>query len=280
MSSLQYQPANGMLADAARIASDAGAFVWGRFGSAATIRPKGEVAPGGRVLDLVTEVDLEAEALIRSAILDCNPAAVILGEEGGVLRADGTPAGESLEQVDDLWLVDPIDGTINFAMGVPLFCVSVARYRQGVPVCGAIHVPSMAETFTFETGSGARLDGSPIKVNRRAAAEGLASLSGVGSSFRELARHYMGWRRFGSAALTLAWVAAGRLDAYVQLGSISPWDHAVGVPLVLEAGGMITNHVAEPWTYPLSSTSGIIAGTADAHSTAVRVLAQLGHAMA
>ena len=266
-----------MLHDVEGIAREIGEYLKSRFGNPGDVSAKGPSGPSGRTTDLVTEVDFESERRIIEHVAAVSPGAAVLGEEGGACLPDGSPLVGALEDVEDLWIIDPLDGTVNFARSLPLFCVSIARYRFGVPAAGAIFAPMLNEMYTFDAseGGGAFLDGNPIQVSDRAAIDGIASLSGVGPHFREAARNFMNWRRIGSCALTMSWVACGRLDAYVQVENISPWDHAVAAPLVIEAGGVVTHFDLQPWVFPLEAKTGIITGSPQSHDVVAGVMRQL-----
>jgi myo-inositol-1(or 4)-monophosphatase len=190
--------------------------------------------------DFVSEVDRHAERAIVETILRSYPGHAILAEEGGG-RGHG----------DFLWIIDPLDGTTNFLHGFPHFAVSVALQVKGRLDQGVIFDPLRQELFTASRGAGAQLDGKRIRVTRR---RGLAgALLGTGFAVREtesfdayvetftaLAPRSASVRRAGSAALDLAYVAAGRLDGFWEFG-LSPWDVAAGALLVREAGGLISD---------------------------------------
>ena len=266
-------------ADCVRIALEAGELLRSRFGRPGTIQGKGDVLDEDRMYDLVTEVDFLSEQLVLARIAELDPDALVLAEEGGLTRADrsmsmGADAGRDPAEAEELWLVDPIDGTINFAHGVPHFCVSIACWRRGEPVAGAIVDPMIGETFSFEwddaeTGSerasfhdGARvhLGAGPLSTNS------LLTIGGGGPALRPLMRRFRSWRRIGSAALALAWVGVGRCGAYVQTGDLSPWDWAVGVPFVEAAGGVVADGTGQPWRPRLQGVSGVIAAPSNIHS--------------
>ena len=206
--------------------------------------------------DVVTDIDREAEARIAAELRAAFPGHALLGEEGGLrARADGAPAAQ-----DELvWIVDPIDGTLNFAHGLPHFCVSIALARAGQPVCAVAYDPMRDEMFHAELGAGAWLDGRRLQVSsceRLDQALLAAVFPKPGSNW--LARfeptllralhQCAGVRRSGSMVLDLAWVAAGRLDGFWQWG-MQPWDIAAGALLVREAGG----HVA-----PIDPAAGLL----------------------
>ena len=204
------------------------------FGAEHAITYKGEV-------DIVTEVDAEAERVIREELLGAFPTYGMLAEEGGEL------AGEE----DARWIVDPLDGTTNYAHGLPIFCVSIALERLRRVVLGVVHDPIREETFVGERGRGATLNGQPIKVSDTA--ELIRALIATGfpydrtempealELFGRFAATTRGMRRLGSAALDLCYVASGRLDGYYERG-IWPWDLAAGSVILEEAGGKLTNY--------------------------------------
>jgi myo-inositol-1(or 4)-monophosphatase len=204
------------------------------FGTEHAITYKGEV-------DLLTEIDEEAERVIREELLGAFPSYGMLAEEGGEL------AGEE----DARWIVDPLDGTINYAHGLLIFCVSIALERAGEVVLGVVHDPMGEETFVAERGRGATLNGEPIKVSdtddliQALIATGFpydrAEMPGALDLFGRFAALTLGMRRLGSTALDLCYVAAGRLDGYYERG-IWAWDIAAGSLILEEAGGKVTDY--------------------------------------
>lgn len=191
--------------------------------------------------NLVTDADLASEQAVLGVLSELRPADVLVAEES---RAQVLPGARQ-------WFVDPLDGTNNFAQGIPIFCVSVALYEDGRPVVGVIHAPLLGETY--ETGPGAPcvLNGAPISVSGTAELADAICATGFPYDREHLADHnadnftkvlfrVRGMRRCGSAALDLAWVAAGRLDAFWELW-LEPWDVAAGAALVLAAGGVVTD---------------------------------------
>jgi myo-inositol-1(or 4)-monophosphatase len=215
-------------------ASRAGEVLRAGFGTEHAITYKGEV-------DLLTEIDEEAERMIREELLGTFPTYGMLAEEGGEF------AGEE----DARWIVDPLDGTTNYAHGLPIFCVSVALERSGEVVLGVVHDPMGEETFIAERGRGATLNDEPITVSetdeliRALIATGFpydrAELPEALELFGRLAATTQGMRRLGSAALDLCYVASGRIDGYYERG-IWPWDLAAGIVILEEAGGKLTNY--------------------------------------
>ncbi len=199
-----------------------------------------EVSAKGRN-DFVTDVDRGAEAEIIDTIRRVYPDHGFLAEESGV------SAGKSDEFV---WIIDPLDGTTNYLHGFPQFCVSIAVQHRGRIEHAVIYDPMRQELFTASIGQGAQVDDKKLRVSKSKGLEG--ALIGTGFPYRANLKwldSYMGMfkavtlataglRRPGSAALDLAWVAAGRTDAFFELG-LSPWDTAAGTLLVTEAGGRI-----------------------------------------
>jgi len=193
------------------------------------------------LIDLVTEVDHQSEAFLIGEIQRLFPDHGILAEESGSL--DG--------HAEHLWLIDPLDGTVNYAHGVPIFCVSIAYAHKGQVILGAIYDPMRDEMFTAERGQGSWLNGRPLKVAQ--AAELVKSLLVTGfpydtwtskrnnfDYFAKLGKLTQGVRRLGSAAIDLCYVAAGRLDGYWEL-SLKPWDIAAGGLIAEEAGAKVTS---------------------------------------
>lgn len=190
--------------------------------------------------DFVSEADLDAEAAIRSVLAAAIPDASWRGEESGY--AEGSSARE--------WVVDPLDGTTNFLSGIPHFAVSIALREAGETVCGVVYQPITDELFAAARGAGATRNGAPIHVSQRERWEQV--VLGTGIPHRGSRHHHSfaaelatvrervgGVRRFGAAALDLAWVGCGRLDGFWERG-LQPWDVAAGNLLVREAGGVVS----------------------------------------
>ncbi len=192
--------------------------------------------------DIVTDADREVEALIRDRLRAERPGEGFLGEESG------TSAGAT----DITWVVDPIDGTVNYASGIPLYAVSIAVVQGSqdpdtwTPLAGAVHAPVLGETFSAANGGGAQLDGGRIQVAEPSAAGALlatgfgydpATHAGDLATVGRVMPMARDLRRGGSAALDLSFVAAGRLDGYFERG-LQPWDFAAGSLIVQEAGGV------------------------------------------
>lgn len=190
--------------------------------------------------DFVTEVDQKAEQMIIRDIRQHYPDHGIVAEESGRSNPDA-----SIQ-----WYIDPLDGTTNFVHGVPHFAVSISAWRSGKPMLAVIHDPIRNETFEAQSGNGAFLNRRRLRVaagkdaSRALFASGLPPYRREGIDLFQLRmdacmRVCEGYRRGGSAALDLAYVAAGRLDAYWEAG-LMPWDIAAGILLVQEAGGIVT----------------------------------------
>ncbi len=196
--------------------------------------------------DYVTEVDRNAEESIIAALRKAYPTHGILGEETGLSEGSG-------EGKDYLWIIDPLDGTTNFIRGVPHFAISIAcKYRERLEHAVVLD-PVRQEEFTASRGRGAALNGRRLRVSPRKSLEGallgtgfpfrdsqLDNLDNYLGMFRSLVGQTAGIRRAGSASLDLAYVAAGRFDAFWEFG-LSEWDMAAGALLVQEAGGLISD---------------------------------------
>jgi myo-inositol-1(or 4)-monophosphatase len=201
------------------------------------------IAKGDR--DFATNVDLQVESAIKATLSGAAPEITFLGEEGG------GPAGFDRA----IWVLDPIDGTINFARGNPLCTISLSLIVSGEPVLGIVDAPFLGERFIARRGRGAHLNGKPITVAEVPALTeaiiGVADFKvGVGSEeenrvhlavLARLARESLRVRMLGSAALDLAWLACGRLNATLMLSNL-PWDVTAGLLLVREAGGRVFDY--------------------------------------
>lgn len=192
--------------------------------------------------DFVSNADRNAEKIIRVELEKARPGYNFLMEESGVIEG---------REKAYRWIVDPLDGTTNFLHGIPIFAVSIALEREGQLIAGVIYNPAMDELYTAERGGGAFMNDRRLRVAARkdladcVFGTGIPHLGRSGHSrFLEQQRRIMlqvsGVRRMGAAALDLAYVAAGRLDAFWESG-LSPWDVAAGIILIRESGGFVTD---------------------------------------
>lgn len=232
---------DNFLQKAMLLAKEAGEYQRSRLWKSFDIQHKGEI-------DLVTEVDKQSETLIVGGLSQAFPDHDFLAEEN--IYKD---RGKSHK-----WIIDPLDGTTNFAHGFPWFAVSIALEVEGVIVLGLVFHAMMAEMFHALKGEGAYLNGSPIRVSSRSPLR--ASLLATGfpydsatdpennfAHFQNFQMRCRGVRRAGAAALDLAYVAAGRIDGFWE-SKLKPWDVAAGQLLVSEAGGLVTGFAGEPYS--------------------------------
>lgn len=221
--------------------------------------------------DMFTEADLRAEQTVREILSAYRPDFGFLGEEGGMI------AGADAANV---WIVDPLDGTTNFLIGLPLFAVNIAMATDGQVIAGVTHIPMLGETFWAERGRGSFLNEVPIRVSER---KGLIeAVIGVGIPFASKPRHgqflaemerltpqVSGVRRLGAGAIDMAYVACGRFDAYWEQ-TVSAWDMAAGIVIVEEAGGIVTGTLGQP----VDLNGGtVLASTPQHHAQLVAALA-------
>lgn len=191
--------------------------------------------------DFVSEADRRADRILRQELMRARPAFGLLIEESGAVGA---------ADAEDRWIVDPLDGTTNFLHGVPHFAISIAHESRGDLVAGMIYDPVRDETFWAARGKGAYLNNRRLRVSARGdmsealLATGIPFASRPGkeemlAALRPVMERTAGVRRFGAATLDLAYVAAGRYDAFWEIG-LSPWDMAAGIVIVREAGGLVS----------------------------------------
>ncbi len=218
-----------------RVVLEAGRLIKEKFGRAVFVDFKGEI-------DLVTEVDRESEAMITRALQEAFPRDDILGEETG---------SSAKGRGDRRWLVDPLDGTTNFAHAYPFVSVSVALEAGGEIILGVVYDPLRDELFTAERGKGASLNGEEIAVSKTGELGACLVATGFPYDIKKSPEGHMedlgrilaatqGIIRDGSAALDLCYVATGRFDGYYER-KLSPWDTAAGKLIVEEAGGRVTD---------------------------------------
>jgi myo-inositol-1(or 4)-monophosphatase len=252
---------------AIQTAREAGRVLAERFGRKLNISNKSE-------LDLVTESDLASERLIIDRIKTFHPRHAILAEESGA----SAPADRET-QSEWRWIIDPLDGTTNYAHGYPCFCVSIGLEHNGRLEIGVIYDPLRDELFTAERGDGAALNGKRIQVSSTRSLKSALLCTGFPYDVRErseFARHFANFimnaqavRRDGAAALDLAYVACGRFDGFWEEG-LKPWDVAAGSLMVKEAGGLVSAYDGTPmsiYTPPILASNGLV------HEQMMRVLA-------
>ncbi|MFI1733653.1 inositol monophosphatase family protein [Streptomyces acidicola] len=221
-------------------ATRAGAFL--RDGRPADL---GVAATKTSAVDVVTEMDIASEKLITGLLAERRPDDGVLGEEGASVE------GSSGVQ----WVIDPLDGTVNYLYGLPSWAVSIAARLHGETIVGVVHAPLRGETFRAVLGEGAYMNGRPARVRSAAALE--VALVGTGFGYladrrarqaevlRELLPHVRDIRRGGSAAIDLCDVAVGRLDGFYERG-LNPWDYAAGDLIAREAGALTGGRPGEP----------------------------------
>lgn len=253
----------GYRSTAEEIALEAGDLILKMSGGHRSITYKGE-------RDMVTQVDSAAESCIVKALQERFPSHAILAEEG---------SGNTGQKSAFRWIIDPLDGTTNFVHGFPVFCVSIGLEYQGKIIAGAIFDPNRNELFSAGKGMGATVNHEPIKVSQNASLGKSLLATGFPYTNNEyFDRNMKAWagiygltqglRRAGAAAIDLAWVACGRMDAYWEF-CIKPWDMAAGMLLVKEAGGQ----VSDPYGEPLDFSSGhILASNGHLHSEMIMQL--------
>ena len=245
-----------MLNFAIETARDAGRVLMEKFGRITAITKKGDI-------NLVTEADLASEALITERIRSHFPKHSILAEEAGdtvVIEGEG----------DWKWIIDPLDGTTNYAHGYPCFCVTIALERAGEIVLGVTYDPTRDELFAAEKGGGATLNGKAIHVSATDELGNSLLVTGFPYDIKyrtDIARHLTdfllstrGVRRDGSAAIDLAYVACGRFDGFWEEG-LNPWDVAAGVLLIEEAGGAVSGYDGSRLSIyrpPIAASNGMI----------------------
>ena len=236
---------DAFLETAVAAARDAGALLRERFGRPHDVRFKGAV-------DLVTEADKGAEALIADRLRAAFPDHRLLGEEG----ARGAEDRDQEAASPYGWLVDPLDGTTNYAHGLPHFAVSIALEHAGLPLVGVVYDPIRDELFVAQRGKGATCNGLPIRVSTNDQLVRALLATGFSYDLTQRGAQVAAWRAFltqvqairqtGSAALNLCYVAAGRLDGYWER-PLFPWDMAAGALIVAEAGGRVSDFADGPF---------------------------------
>jgi myo-inositol-1(or 4)-monophosphatase len=229
------------LSTATEVVLRAGAIMLEQFGRQIRVDKKG-------VIDLVTEFDVAIERMFRSLIAERFPSHAILAEEFG---------GSATVPPGPCWIFDPIDGTTNFAHGLPIFCSSLALEIDGVAEVGVVYDPNRNELFTAERGGGALLNGKPIHVSGATSLVDAMLVTGFPYDVHNRVEEIVGLfgkfvgqaravRRLGSAAIDLCYVASGRMDGFWE-SDLKPWDIAAGALIVSEAGGRVTSLDGAPF---------------------------------
>ncbi len=234
-----------------------------QFGTVVRIDKKGTI-------DLVTEVDLAVERMLRALIAERFPDHDVLAEELG------TGANT---QASHRWVFDPLDGTTNYAHGLPIFCASLALEIDHEPVVGAVYDPNRRELFTAERGGGARMNGTALHVSQASSLLDAMLVTGFPYNVHETVDDVVGLfgsfvgraravRRLGSAAIDLCWVAAGRMDGFWE-ERLHAWDTMAGALVVSEAGGTVTGIEGEPWA---PHAGHVLASNGQIHADMVEVI--------
>ncbi len=229
--------------------------------------------------DIVTEVDHLSEALILEAIGAHGPDDGILAEESGAHRAG---AARSLA-AGRTWVIDPLDGTINYANGIPFFCVAIGMVEDGRPAVGVIHDPMRGETFSAAADGTACLGGRPVHASdKEQLADCVVSLAlggrAIGTRVRAVRKAIRVSRNMGSAALALAYVANGRFDAFLQSAGMSAWDVAAAGLIAERAGAVVTDMAGGPWfdVDRATRTFGLVAAPPAHHAELLRLAREPG----
>jgi myo-inositol-1(or 4)-monophosphatase len=229
--------------------------------------------------DVVTNADYASERLVIDAIKDRHPGDAILaeesGEHAGVLRDDGSNNGR-------MWVIDPLDGTVNYANGIPYYCVSIGLVVDAVPSVGVVFDPARGDLYAAAVDGPATLDGTPVSASaKEALSDYVVSLAVIGrgglARERKIAPLIRIHRRMGSAALSLVYVANGRFDAFVQNGGLSPWDVAAAGLIAERAGAVVTDIGGGPWWNPRLSgpRTSVVAAPPAQHPALMELLGSL-----
>ena len=234
--------------------------------------------------DVVTDVDYASEALVMKAIRERFPSDSILAEESGRHeeaeggRAAGGP-GTRGRWSQRTWVIDPLDGTVNYANGIPFFCVSIGLIEAGVPVVGVVLDPLRGDSYAATADSAATLNGEPVHASQKAElGDYVVSLAIIGrggiARERRVAHEIRIGRRMGSAALALAYTASARFDAYIQNGGLSLWDIAAAGLIAERAGVTVTDLHGGPWwnVTKRGPRLSIVAAPQPQHATLVELL--------
>jgi myo-inositol-1(or 4)-monophosphatase len=223
-------------------------------------------------IDLVTQIDRDVERMFRALIAERFPDHAVLAEEFEA-------RGDRQNEAEYCWVFDPVDGTTNYAHGLPIFCCACSLERNGQPIVAAIYDPSRRELFTAEKGAGAWLNGAPMRVASAATLIDALLCTGFPYSmhtegeyllglFADFIRQARAVRRLGSAAIDLAYVAAGRFDGFWEV-RLNPWDVSAGALLIEEAGGRVSNLAGGPFDSRLGE---VVASNGRIHEQMVEII--------
>ncbi len=224
----------------------------------------------------MTDADYASERLIIRAIKERYPDDAILaeesGEHAGMLRDDGSGNGRT-------WVIDPLDGTVNYANGIPFYCVSIGLVVDDRPSVGIVLDPARDDLYSAAVDGPALLDGQPVTASaKQSLSDYVVSLAVIGrgglARERRIAPQIRIHRRMGSAALALAYVANGRFDAFVQNGGLSPWDVAAAGLIAERAGAIVTDLTGGPWWDPriVGPRANVVAAPAAQHDALLEML--------
>ena len=252
-----------LLATAVEAVVRAGDLQMAKFGTRLRVDKKGAI-------DLVTEVDVEVERMFRALVAARFPDHDVLAEEQGSAGARGARYR---------WVFDPLDGTTNFAHGVPIFCASLALEIDGQAVVAAVYDPNRRELFTAEAGVGAWLNGQRLKVSSNATVLESMLVTGFPYNVHQEADEFLkvfgrvlkrarAVRRLGSAAIDICWVAAGRMEGFWE-AILKPWDTRAAALILEEAGGRVTGMDGRPW---IPEDGHILATNGLIHEEVLRIL--------
>lgn len=226
--------------------------------------------------DVVTNVDFASEEMVLAAIRERFPDDAILAEESGHHHAAGAARSGRT------WVIDPLDGTVNYANGIPYYCVSIGLVVDGRPGMGVIYDPARDDLLTATADGPACLDGEPAGASgKESLSDYVVSLAIVGpggvAKERRISREIRIPRRMGSAALSLAYVGVGRFDAFVQNGGLSPWDVAAAGLIAERGGAVVTDLEGRSW-WPADATgrTSVVAAPPAQHARLLELLAEAG----
>ena len=248
------------------ILKDAGKIIANR------IYTKKEIDSKSTDVDLVTEVDRQVELFLKEKLSKLLPGSKFLSEE----------TDSELKEAEKLWVMDPIDGTLNFVHGFPMVCISLALHENGIPMHGYVYNPMINYLFEAQRGNGSKLNGRSVHVSKSKKLKECLFSTGFPYDyptnpnnnlryFDHFNRRIQGVRRPGSAALDMAFTASGTFDGFWEW-HLKPWDVAAGILLIEEAGGLVTNFEGKPYKF---TDNNIVAGNPAIHELMLKELEKL-----